>query len=47
MNDLVARWAFIVSLENHETAVSAVPIDRLFKIAYADSGVEEFDHATE
>ena len=44
MDDLVAGGALVVSLQHLETAVFAVPVDRFFKVADADSSVEKFDH---
>ena len=45
MDDLITGGTLIVPLEDHETAILAVPIDRRFQIANANACVEKFDHS--
>ena len=47
MDDLIAGRTLIVPLEDRETAVLGVPVDRLFKVANANACMEEFDHSLE
>jgi len=47
VNDLISGRTFVIAFENVETAVLAVPVDRLFEVANADSGVKKFDHKRE
>tara|TARA_B110000438_G_C15631460_1_gene571187 strand:- start:738 stop:881 length:144 start_codon:yes stop_codon:yes gene_type:complete len=47
VDNLIARRAFVVAFEKGESAVLAVPTDGGFQVAYANSGMEKFNHVKE